>query len=381
MGFVDVISFILGLAKKSLQLELDDYFALTNKSPETISKQAYSAARKKINPLAFVQLLNIVVEMFYSSVDFAKFKGYRLLAIDGSVMEIPNTSELRRSFGFAVNKTSKVARARGSILYDLKNDMIIDARIAGYKDAERDLAFKHLERLQAIRTEKELVLFDRGYPGCELIGHLIDNNIDFVMRTPINFLKEIRDAQGEDTVVEYKFKRRSYKLRVIKVVLSTGEIETLITSLFSNEFTPQDFKELYGMRWGIETKYNELKNKLQLENVTGVCRIAVEQDFYASMYLANMASLAKREAEEKRGRSKKKTKYEYKINVNMLIGKLKDVLVLMLLEDDEKVRSSIFDKVMQEITRNVVPIRPNRSQPRKKSYSEGKFPTNKKTCL
>ena len=380
MGFTDVTTFILSFAKKSLQLELDDHFALTNKSTETITKQAYSAARKKISPLAFVILFNAIVEKFYS-MSFAKYKGYRLLAIDGSVFEIPNTAELRRTYGFAVNQTKKVARARGSILYDLKNDIIIDASITGYNVSERDLAFKHLERLQAIRTEKDLVLFDRGYPGCELIGCLVDNNIDFLMRTPVNFLKEIREVQGEDSVVEYQFKRRNYRVRVLKVLLSTGEVETLITSLFDSEFTAQDFKELYNNRWGIETKYNELKNKLQIENFTGECKIAIEQDFYASMYLANMASLAKRDAEEKRSRSERNTKYEHKINVNILIGKLKDSLVYMLLVDDEKIRGDILHQVIAEISRNVVPIRPNRSSPRKRSYSEGKYPSNKKPCL
>lgn len=35
--------------------------------------------------------------------------------------------------------------------------------------------------------EKDLVLFDRGYLRCELIGHFVNNNIDFQMRTPIIF--------------------------------------------------------------------------------------------------------------------------------------------------------------------------------------------------
>lgn len=382
MEFTSVVMFILSFAKKSLQLELDNFFKmLNNKEAESITKQAYSAARRKICPTAFVHLLNAVVEMYYSTFDFARFKGYRLLAIDGSIMEIPNTAVLRDAYGFAANQTSKVARAKGSVLYDLENNLIIDARIARYNDAERDLALQHLEHLQTIRTQKELVLFDRGYPGCELIEYLIYHKIDFLMRTPSNFLKEIRDAKGEDSVVEYKFNKKRFRIRVIKVLLSTGEEEVLISSLFNSEFTAEDFKNLYFRRWGVEVKYDELKNKLQIENFTGECKIAIEQDFYASMYLSNMVSLAKMEAEEKLAETEKTTKYAYKVNVNILIGKLKDNLVLMMLEEDPEKRTKMFQQTMKEIVRNIVPIRPNRTQPRKKRYSEEKYPRNRKSCL
>ena len=30
-----------------------------------------------------------------------------------------------------------------------------------------------------------------------------------------------------------------------------------------------DFKWIYQKRWGIETKYNDVKNKLEIENFTG----------------------------------------------------------------------------------------------------------------
>jgi hypothetical protein len=38
------------------------------------------------------------------------------------------------------------------------------------------------------------------------------------------------------------------------------------------------------MRWGIEMKYDELKDRLQIENFTGTTKIAIEQDFYSTIY-------------------------------------------------------------------------------------------------
>lgn len=52
------------------------------------------------------------------------------------------------------------------------------------------------------------------------------------------------------------------------------------------------------MRWGIEIKYDELKNRLEIENFTGKTKIDIEQDFYASIYLSNMIELARKDSDE-----------------------------------------------------------------------------------
>ncbi len=57
---------------------------------------------------------------------------------------------------------------------------------------------------------------------------------------------------------------RAMRIRVIKVALSSGEMETLLTSL-SEEYLPTaEAGELYFRRWGIETAYDILQSKLQL---------------------------------------------------------------------------------------------------------------------
>jgi hypothetical protein len=103
-----------------------------------------------------------------------------------------------------------------------------------------------------------------------------------------------------------------------------------------------------------------LKNRLQIENFTGEITIAIEQDFYATIYLSNMVSLAKMDAnainyEETKD---KHLKYEYKVNTNVLIGKLKNSLVSMLLEESPRKRSKVLKQIMKEISHNIIPIRP-----------------------
>lgn len=60
----------------------------------------------------------------------------------------------------------------------------------------------------------------------------------------------------------------------------------------------EEFKGLYFKRWGIETKFDELKNKFQIENFSGIKPVIIEQDFYAILLLSNIASIFEQEAQE-----------------------------------------------------------------------------------
>ena len=96
-----------------------------------------------------------------------------------------------------------------------------------------------------------------------------------------------------------------------------------------------------------------------------------------------MVALAKNEANEKiaQNNEDKSLKYEYKVNTNILIGKLKDSMILMLLEDNSEKCHTMFQSLMLEITKNMVPIRPGRSKVRKMGLKAHKHPMNQKRCL
>ena len=169
------------------------------------------------------------------------------------------------------------------------------------------------------------------------------------MRVSSAFLKVVVNAPNADQIIEIKYNSKMIKMRVLKFQLNSGTTEILITNIFDKSFDVAGFKELYFKRWGIEVKYNELKNRLQIENFSGETVIAIEQDFYATMYLSNMVSLARMDANAiiKEKNKDKNLKYEYKVNTNILIGKLKITLVSMLLETNSRKRSKILKKIME----------------------------------
>jgi hypothetical protein len=383
MGFKDLLLFQMNFVKKTLQIELNSFFETIKGAESSITKQGYSEARQKISPEAFVKMADTIMSWYYGDDDFKTFNGYRLCAIDASILELNNSKRLRDAFGYSEGKTVKLARAKASGIYDIENDMMITSIITSYKTSERKMAIELIEKLKTLGLKNDLILFDRGYPSRNFISYLEGSGVKYLIRVTTQSMKEAVETTEPDQIVEIKVDGKTINVRVLRFMLDSEVEEVLVTNLFEENLGIHEFKALYFKRWGIEVKFLELKSRLQIENFTGDTVISVEQDFYASIYLSNMVALAKNEANEKiaQNNEDKSLLYEYKVNTNILIGTLKDSLVLMLLEDNPEKRTEMLHRIMLEITKNMVPIRPGRSHTRRKGLKAHNYPMNQKSSL
>ena len=71
-------------------------------------------------------------------------------------------------------------------------------------------------------------------------------------------------------------KKNKIEVRILKYILKTGDEEYLITNL--KELSYEEIFKIYGKRWNIETLYNSLKNKLQIEKFTSSKEEIIKQD-------------------------------------------------------------------------------------------------------
>jgi hypothetical protein len=384
MGFKDTILFMLNMINKSLQTELNSFFEKVLNKDTTISKQAFSENRQKIDPKAFIELNDRIIKVIYDECDeYELWNGYRLTAVDGSIIELPNTEELREVFGCSQNQRSQVARARVTCIFDVINKIVIKSKIDKVNTSERKVAEELIPEMLKDSHMNELILFDRGYPCKELISSLIERNAHFVMRLTCNFYKHLMDTKKEDQDIIIKYKKKEYKVRILRFLLDSETEEILITNVFDDKLNIEDFKALYFMRWGIETKYDELKNRLEIENFSGTTKVAIEQDFYASIYLSNMIALARKDSDDiiKEENESKELKYEYKTNTNIFIGSLKDKFILMFLETSKRKRNRMYKDIMEQVSNYRIPIRPNRQNSRPDKMSRAKYTTNRKRSL
>lgn len=383
LTFKSTILFMLNFVKKSLTIELDDFFENFEGVDVTITKSSFTEARLKIVPEAFVKMNDTIVDGLYSRDDVKTYRGYRMSAIDGMSLEVNNSEQLREAFGSAANQSTSLARALSSCIYDIENDVIITSIITKCNASERDIAVTLIEQLEKRGFRNDLILFDRGYPSRDLLLYLESKPVKYLMRASSSTFKAVNEACEPDQTVEIAMNGKIVKVRVLKFMLSSGEEEILITNLIDEELTIEDFKELYFKRWGIEVKYNILKNRLQIESFTGDNEIAVKQDFYAAILLSNLVAFAKSDANEiiAEKHQAKNLKYEHQANTNIIIGKLKNNLILMLLDDNPITRNLKFNKIMSVIIRNTVPIRPGLSNKRNMRIKANKYQLNKKRSL
>ena len=156
--------------------------------------------------------------------------------------------------------------------------------------------------------------------------------------------------------------------------LSSGVDECLATNLSREAFSEEEISILYSMRWKIETAFDILKNKLELENFTGIKPIILEQDIYSCVYLCNLIQDIILDAEEEQNaKIEGKYKHQMSINRSLAIGILKDDLIQFVLTKSSAKKTYLFEKILEEIEKHLVPIRPGRHFRRTKGQLAGNF--------
>lgn len=409
MSFTDYVWYLIMQKGRTTSMELDEYLKNKNGTYKiSISKQAFSKQRQYLKPQIFIDIYKDYLEDFYHNYpeENKTYKGYNVCAIDGSLFEIPNTKELREEYKTQKNSSGdrESARARVSGIYDVENGFMIDALIKDCGEGEKELAKENIENAgKIINLENCIIIFDRGYPGIDLIWYLEKLKIKYIFRLQTKMYEKeknsmktndewieldvagdrLRKVKDKEAKNELKAKK-TLKVRMSKVVLDTGEIEYLLTNITEDIIAPEEMKETYFKRWQIEIGYDILKNKLHLENFTGRTKITIEQDFYAQIYTFNVLQDIKntntRRIQEKQ--KNKNLKYKYKVNINILAGWLKNILIAVMFTEDEEEQEEIYNIIVEKAEKNLVAIIPNRTNIRKPYTSRrNKYRTNLKNNM
>lgn len=379
--------------KSSIQRDLDRFFKSISGGDfniREVTKSAFTQARAKLNPWAFERLNEIAINTFYNEAEIYTWYGFRVLAIDGTRLQLPNHPDIINEFGqynFGPKADSPRCLALSSMLYDVLNQVTIDAKIEKYSASERDLLEQHLNKI----GKNNLLLLDRGYPSIALLFLLKAKGIEFCIRMKEDWwltVKEFMDSGEKERIVEYKLPKKdrkklaaypeiideTIKCRLVKIELPNNVKEVLCTSLIDfEEYKYEEFEGLYHYRWNEEEAYKLLKSRIEIENFTGKTVRSVFQDFHAKILLMNLTAIYAHPIEEKvrEEYSKEKGyKNEQKINRTSAIAMLQEILVPIFIKKKITQAISAFDEIVEK-TREI--IRPDRKFERvkrqKKPYS------------
>ena len=153
-------------------------------------------------------------------------------------------------------------------------------------------------------------------------------------------------------------------VRFVRVTLETGEAEVLVTSLLDEAAYPtDDFKDLYHLRWGIETLYGTLKGRLALEAFSGQTPQAVLQDFHATILISGLESVLTQVAQKTLDVKTPHNRYRQQVNKAVSFNAIKNhILELFYIESET---SSLLQRLTQLFLTTPLPLREGRKFPRK----------------
>lgn len=400
LSFKATVVLVLQKLHKSLSLELVHFFeklsGYSEQLAQSVSKSAFVQRRQGIEPGFFQDLLYFFNQQYqtHPAVELKRWKGFRLLAGDTSVIELPSSEELKAIYEHPVGQNHYRTQGRLSALYDVGNAMFLDAHLAATTTDERSLALEHLLHCQP----NDLVIYDRGYPSYDFMYRHVKQGIAFVMRMPIVF-NRVTDAflasgQSSAVVNMYPKERQNCQglpyqkdtplpVRLIRISLPDGQTELLATSLLDEQAYPtKDFAALYALRWQQEVRFDVLKNNLGLENFSGYSILSVKQDLYAALFLLNLQALVSQEVAPTIEDNCVERKHDYQVSQALSLGFLKQRVIDLFYS---KQPEELIDELKALFIRHVEPVRdgrrPERSPKKYKKKKKPKVTMNRKPVI
>jgi len=391
LPFDRLVLLITKLCKKTLSVEIEKYFNEINVDmPCSVS--AFSQQRTKLDSSFFYcwnMLLWLNYYLHYGKA-VKRWKGYRVIAGDGSGVCLINNDSLSEYFGGQTNQSGSFVQGKTFYCYDVLNEMILYPKLCPYRYGELNMAYDTVDHLK----HDMLMIYDRNFCNYKMVAlhQFQEREIKFIIRAKESqkiiqaFIKSklssteilmeptssgIEGLRKSGYVVD---KKTLLRVRLVRIKLK-DTVEVLMTNLWEKDgHALNEFKELYFMRWGIETNIGFQKNIMQLESFSGLTPMSVLQDFYATVFVANLHSLLKKEAQQTINKTTGHRKYPMKINNNRSFGRMKSAIVSLFLNNDPKL---ILLQLHDYFIRAPLPIRKGRTfeRVRKNRHSNSKFRT------
>lgn len=368
-----LIKFLIFIKGGSIQKELND-------AGIDVWKSAFSQSRKKI----FGTDMENVLEDFNQrckAMDTKTYKGYRILAVDGTAINIARNPE---SNTYIQTKSDRRGynQLHANMMYDVLNQVYLHCTVN--TDEIGGLLFM-LEWFDY--APNTIIITDRGYESYNTFACLFEKGIHFLIRVKQknSAMREIRHLPMEELDKDISFvitttqtnadKANNYiyvqqtkkdkqrtrwnfyspypmTLRIVRVLLDNGEYETLATNLPRDIFTAEDIKELYSQRWQIELSFRNAKyTGVALTRLHGKSEEFAQQEIFASMVFSNFCNRIINQIIIENDDTKM---HEYKVNRKMAVDFCREFY-------QKKISSK---QLIEKITKYTEPVRKGRKSER-----------------
>lgn len=343
-------------------------------SATTATSSAFVQQRKKILPIALESLFHDFAAQTFRE---DNYNGYKLLAVDGSDIQIPTNLNDEHSLFITKEGVKPYNLLHLNALYNLLTHTYEDAIVFKRKEAFENKALTEMVDRSTIKG-KVIVIMDRGYEAYNNMAHIqekgwfylirvkdfgqhktgilhgldlpdtaeFDEYIDFnLTRKQTNEMKKLFQKKNEYRKIAHnktfdylpsKSKKSDatvlYHLpfRIVRFPISDNSYEVVVTNLDATEFPPDSLKKLYGMRWGIETSFRDLKYTIGLLHFHSKKVEYILQEIFASLIMYNFSELITSHVVIEKGTRK----YEYKVNFSVAVHICREFLLKVNIPPD-----------------------------------------------
>lgn len=343
LDFENLLRFLISMESDSTSHELLKYF---NYSTDTISTSAFYQQRQKLLPGTFTYLLNSFNSHFPLSLYKEK---YNLVAVDGSEFNIARNPYDLDTFHPPNGKSTKgFNMLHTTSLYDILSKRYLDCVVQpGRKKNEFRAGCDLVGRYSY--EGSPIFIGDRGFSCYNFFAHAIEKGVHFLVRAKdintqrllmLKSLPNQLDLSAEiilsrtqsrkmrkhpELADRYRFisaqvafdyiEPGSYdeyplSLRIVRFEIADGTFENIITNLPVDEFSVDEIKTLYRMRWEIENSFRDLKHTIGTTNFHSKKVEYIEQEIWARLILYNFCAVITTQVVI----TKKGTKHVHQVN-------------------------------------------------------------------
>jgi hypothetical protein len=268
---------------------------------QCVSEEAFTQARNAL-PLRFWGILfERLGCRFHKHFDAAtRWKGLRVLAGDGSLIDLPNSPQLSKFFGHPKGAKGPGRQPQGRLvaLCSVFTGFCVAFKFAPLRFTEHVL----LRRLLKFFKPHDLVLLDRGFFSYDLIQSITARSAHYLQRLSdqmARFAETVKRLGPNDWMVRFKpttairWKHptlpEELRARLIRYQMPGFRPSYLLTSLTDlGEFTRNELVNLYHRRWQIETIYREWKHTLDIQNLRSKSPLGISKEIHAHLIMSNL---------------------------------------------------------------------------------------------
>lgn len=326
LPFEKVLSTLICLGGGTLNKELLEQFQF---DPSIATSSAFLQQRSKLLPEALEYLLH---EFTNTTAAPKKYRNYRLLAVDGSDIQIPTDPTDQQTYFPPAPTRWEMNLLHIDAMYDLCSNLYVDTIVRGKRGfSEYSALIKMIDRWQT--EEPTIIIADRGYESYNVFAHIQEKGCYFLIRVKdigrpgIIAASKLPDTDEFDIANDFFLTRKQtnevkklmkenpgkyrylsssspfdfldlhtnmfypMSFRIVRFQIAPGVYEVVATNLPAAQFPPDELKKLYHMRWGIETSFRHLKHTLGLLNFHSQKTQYIVQEIYAKMIMYNFCEM------------------------------------------------------------------------------------------